>query len=108
MQPIVRSDGYRGVRGVFQQVVLAGGVAILDLANLLADRLNLAEGLAFCLPLGSHGVGFGPEVGQLSAQALEPGLHHRHDGLGECVASPVRDGADQPRPRTPGPDLHVR
>ena len=42
--------------------------------DLLAERLHLAEGLAFGLPLGPHGVGLGAQVGQLLAQLLQARL----------------------------------
>ncbi len=42
--------------------------------DLLAQGLDLAQGLAFGLPLGAQGVGFGAQVGQFAAQFLQPGL----------------------------------
>ena len=58
------------------EVVVALGLLglVADPLDLLAQRLHLAQRLALGLPLGPHGVGLGPQVGQLPAQLLQPGL----------------------------------
>ena len=56
---------------------------VADLLQLLAQLLDPADGLAFGLPLGPHGVGLAPEVGQLPAQLLQPGPAGRVGLLGQ-------------------------
>ena len=45
---------------------------VADLLQLLAQLLDPADGPAFGLPLGPHGVGLAAEVGQLPPQLLQP------------------------------------
>src|SRR5258705_202278 len=51
--------------------------------DLLAQRLHLAQSLALGLPLGSQGIGLGPEVGQFAAQLFQPLLAGRIVLFGE-------------------------
>jgi len=56
---------------------------VADLLQLLAQLLDPADGLAFGLPLGPHGVGLAAEVGQLPAQLLQAGPAGRVGLLGQ-------------------------
>ena len=70
-------------RGPVQVVLPLGPFALQAyLFDLLPQRLDLAERLALRFPLGTHGVGLGPEVCQLLAQLLEATLARRVRLLG--------------------------
>ena len=56
-------------------VEVVAALGLLDLAphflDLLAQGLDLLDGRPLGLPLGAHGVGLGPQVGELAPERLE-------------------------------------
>ena len=70
--------------GPVQVVVALGLLGLLpDLLHLLAQRLDPAQRLSLGLPLRAQRVGLCPQVGELLAQFLQPGLAGRVVFLGE-------------------------